>query len=290
MQAIALDKHFAMEQTVRHRADLFPKFNGSGGIWRRACLEDAGGWQSDTICEDLCLSTRAILRGWQFRFLADVVAPAELPNTMSAYKNQQARWAKGSLQCLIKYFWSILRDRNHSLVARVYAILTMLGYTTHFLVLTLLLLQLPMMLLNVELSPRLIFFSIAGLGQPVLFVLAQHVLYDDWLKRLRHFPATLIIAIGMGVSQCRAILEVVFGRIRPIKHPFVRTPKGEEGQTAYLLPFDRIIYVELLLAVYAFVGLIVAIYTGHFTSLVLLSACLLGFGYVGLQSLAERRR
>jgi cellulose synthase/poly-beta-1,6-N-acetylglucosamine synthase-like glycosyltransferase len=82
-QAIAIDKHFAMEQTVRHRANLFPKFNGSAGIWRLACLEEAGGWEADTVCEDLCLSTRAVLNGWDFRFLNDVVAPAELPASIS---------------------------------------------------------------------------------------------------------------------------------------------------------------------------------------------------------------
>ncbi|HEX6384945.1 MAG TPA: glycosyltransferase, partial [Anaerolineae bacterium] len=83
-QAIALDKHFVMEQTVRHRANLFPKFNGAAGVWRRRCLEMAGGWHDDTVCEDLCLSTRAILQGWQFLFLNDVVAPAELPDSILA--------------------------------------------------------------------------------------------------------------------------------------------------------------------------------------------------------------
>ena len=124
-QAIAIDKHFTTEQTVRHRADLFPKFNGSGGIWRRACLEDAGGWQTDTVCEDLCLSTRAMLRGWQFRYLDHVTAPAELPSTILSYKSQQARWAKGSLQCLTKFFWSILTSPHHRLTARLYAVVAM---------------------------------------------------------------------------------------------------------------------------------------------------------------------
>ena len=97
-QSIAIDKHFVVDQAVRSRANLFPKFNGSGGIFRRSCMEDAGGWHDDTVCEDLCLSTRAVLRGWRFLILPDIVAPAELPNTISAYKNQQTRWAKGSFQ------------------------------------------------------------------------------------------------------------------------------------------------------------------------------------------------
>ena len=286
-QAIALDKHFAMEQTVRHRADMFPKFNGSGGIWRRSCIEAVGGWQADTVCEDLCLSTRAILDGWQFRFLADVTAPAELPNTIAAYKNQQARWAKGSLQCLIKFFWSIVTSKQHRLVARIYAVLAMSGYFANGLLLTLLLLQVPMMLLQVQLSPLLILFSIAGIGQPVLFVLAQQVLYSDWKERLRYFPAMLVIAVGLTPSQCRAMFEVFFGRILKLDHPFIRTPKGIGQRTAYKLPFDWIIVVEFLLAIYAGYGLFLAIQRGQFTSLFLLTLCLLGFSYVGFLGLTE---
>ena len=90
-QAIAIDKHFMLDQLVRHRARLFPKFNGSGGIWRRDCLVAAGGWEADTVCEDLCLSTRAVLEGWRFKLLDDVTAAAELPNTIAAFKTQQAR-------------------------------------------------------------------------------------------------------------------------------------------------------------------------------------------------------
>ncbi|MCA9944974.1 MAG: glycosyltransferase, partial [Anaerolineales bacterium] len=138
-QAIALDKHFAMEQTVRHRANLFPKFNGAGGVWRRACLEDAGGWQSDTVCEDLCLSTRAVLRNWGCLFLDEVQSPAELPTTVTAYKSQQARWSKGSSQCLLKYGRVITTARQHSWLARFYALMSMSAYNTNLLLILLLL-------------------------------------------------------------------------------------------------------------------------------------------------------
>ena len=167
-QSIALDKHFIMEQTVRHRANLFPKFNGAGGIWRAACISDAGGWQADTVCEDLCLSTRAVLRGWHFRFLNDVVAPAELPTSIQAYKNQQARWAKGSTQCLIKYSGAIAADRGQSRLGRAYALLTMSAYATQALLLLLLLLQIPLLLFDVHLPAALVVFTIIGLGQPLL--------------------------------------------------------------------------------------------------------------------------
>ena len=164
-QALALDKHFVVEQTVRHRADLFPKFNGTAGVWRRTCLEDSGGWHDDTVCEDLCVSTRAVLSGWRFRFLPNVVAPAELPSTASAYKSQQARWAKGSMQCLLKYGRSILTSHNQSRTARLYALLTMSAYVSSCLVLLLLLLQLPLIYYGVRPSSWLAALGIAGIGQ-----------------------------------------------------------------------------------------------------------------------------
>jgi len=211
-QSIALDKHFAMEQTVRHRANMYPKFNGSGGVWRRKTVEDSGGWLSDTVCEDLCLSTRAILRGWKFRFLNDVVAPAELPTTLSAYKNQQARWAKGSTQCLVKYGPSILRDQDHSILARSYALLSMAGYTTHLLLLILLLVQVPLIFLGFRPPIYLLIFGIIGLSQPILFVLGQKETYPGWWRRLRYFPAMLIIAIGLAPANSRAIVQTFFGK------------------------------------------------------------------------------
>ena len=147
-QPIALDKHFAIEQIVRHRADYFPKFNGAAGIWRAAAICDSGGWHTDTVCEDLCLSTRAVIRNWKFHFVPHVVAPAELPTTISAYKTQQARWTMGSTQCLLKYGKSIWQAPDKSLSARMYALLSMSAYLTNVMVLLLLLAQLPIVLVD----------------------------------------------------------------------------------------------------------------------------------------------
>lgn len=286
-QAIALDKHFAMEQTVRHRAHLFPKFNGAAGIWRRSCLEDAGGWQDDTVCEDLCLSTRAILRGWEFLFLNDVVAPAELPTSIVAYKNQQARWAKGSIQCLRKFGLDILRDRRHSLSARLYALLSMSAYATQLLLIVLLLLQVPLVYLDYEFSPAMLVFTVVGLGQPLLFVVAQRVLYSDWRARLRYFPTMLFVAIGTAPSNGRAILEAFVRR----QHVFVRTPKGvgPDGrvQRDYRFAFDRLLFVELFLALYAAVGLALALQHGNVGPVFLLLSCVIGFSYVAFLTVRE---
>ena len=281
-QAMALDKHFVMEQTVRFEANLFPKFNGSGGVWRRACLEEVGGWQTDTVCEDLCLSTRAVLRGWHFAFLSQVVAPAELPATISAYKIQQGRWSKGSLQCLLKFGREILTAHEQSWLARIYAVLAMSAYLTQPLILLLLTLQVLLLALDFAFPSRLVLFSIAGIGQPVLFVLGQQLLYRDWWRRLRHFPALLFISVGIAPSNSRAMWQAIFGR----DHVFQRTPKG---QHSYHLPFDGIVLVELCWMAYAGVGLILALQKGNFGLLFFLVTCVIGFGYVAVMSLHDLR-
>jgi cellulose synthase/poly-beta-1,6-N-acetylglucosamine synthase-like glycosyltransferase len=274
-----------MEQLVRHRANLFPKFNGTGGLWRRSCLEAAGGWNDDTVCEDLCLSTRALLNGWQFRFLNDVIAPAEIPASISAYKNQQARWAKGSFQCLLKFAGPISRAKEHSFMARLYALLAMSAYLTHVLVLLILLLQIPLILLDYQVSSWIFVFTIAGLGQPLLFILGQQVLYDVWLRRLRHFPTMLLLAIGMAPTSTRAILQALYGR----SHPFIRTPKqgSHKHRPLYKLPFDSIVLVELLLAAYSLLAIVLAIHFDNHGPLFFLLTCLLGLGTMASLTIHE---
>ncbi|MFN2294604.1 MAG: glycosyltransferase [Candidatus Promineifilaceae bacterium] len=290
-QSIALDKHFVMEQNVRNRANMFPKFNGSAGIWRQTCVDDAGGWRADTVCEDLCLSTRATLKGWEFRYLGGVVAPAELPGGIRAYKNQQARWAKGSIQCLQKYGQDIMRDANHTLTGRLYALLTMSAYGTHILLLLLLILQLPMILLDVSLPPFMVLFTFVGIGQPLLFIVAQKETYPDWGKRILYFPTLLIIAIGMAPSSAKAVLEAFQGNKH---HPFKRTPKGysiqapaDHWQRFYRLPDDGSLWMELLLAAYVALSLALAAVHGQFGSVILLLTSLLGFTYVAYLEIRE---
>lgn len=287
-QALALDKHFAVEQLVRFRADLFPKFNGTAGVWRRACLEDAGGWQSDTVCEDLCLSTRAVLKGWRFHFLPDVVAPAELPASIGAYKNQQARWAKGSTQCLMKYGRAILASGRHTWTARLYALLSMSAYVTSLFLILLLLLQLPILALDVRFPAEMMVFSVAGLGQPLLFLLSQQVLYTSWWRRLPRFPALFLTAVGLSVTIARSVLQAVAGG----SNRFVRTPKGgEQGRAAgYHLPLDWTTVAEGALALYAATGLVLAVLRRNPGPAFFLSLCFLGYTYVAGLSLYENIR
>lgn len=281
-QAVALDKHFIIEQLVRFRADLFPKFNGSAGVWRRSCLVDAGGWQDDTVCEDLCLSTRAVLCGWKFYFAANVVAPAELPPTITAYKAQQARWAMGGTQCLAKYAAPICRARQ-TRFARFYALVSMSAYFSNALVLVLVLVQIPLILTGARLPAWLMPLGLVGLGQPLLFVLAQKTLYPDWASRLRRLPALLLIAFGLSPNNTWAVLRGLFSR----HFDFIRTPKG--STPSYRLSPGRMLAVELALTAYAAAALLLAIYDGNSGSTVFLLTAMLSFGYVAYQGLKESR-
>ena len=297
-QAISLDKHFAIEQLVRHRADLFPKFNGSGGIWRADCIRASGGWLADTLCEDLDLSTRAQLGGWRFLFLPDVVSPAELPPQMTAFKAQQGRWAKGSLQCVIKLGREILASRRHSRLGRLYALISMTAYLAHPLLLTLMLLLPPLLYWRYDFSPLLGFLSVAGIAQPLLFILSQRALYRRWLPHAAPgLPALALVAVGLTVSNTWSLSEIVLRR----EHPFLRTPKfdllrGGDGRWARRAPaglfrarFSLLPVAELGLALYAGLGVTVALWRGTYGAAPFLLLCAAGLGYTAYLSLRETR-
>jgi cellulose synthase/poly-beta-1,6-N-acetylglucosamine synthase-like glycosyltransferase len=277
-QAIIMDKHFMIEQTVSHRAALYPKFNGTAGIWRRQTVADAGGWQDDTVCEDLCLSTRAVLNGWDFHFLPQVVTPGELPANMAAYKSQQARWAKGSLQCLRKFGRDIWRDDQRPLFARLYALVAMSGYLAHPLILLTLLLQIPLIFLGFPDSPWLLAFTILNLSHPALFVLSQQLAYPDWPRRLRFFPAMMMVTLGVAPTVTRAIAQIFTNQ----HHPFIRTPKQGTAETSqtYRLPFDWIVLVEVGLALYTAVGAFLCLWLGQTGPLLFL--CFASFSFAAV--------
>ncbi len=281
VQAMALDKHFAIEQLIRHRANLFPKFNGSAGVWRKTAMIDAGGWQDDTVCEDLCLSTRAVLRGWQFHFADDVVAPAELPATISAYKTQQSRWTTGATQCLVKYAAAIWKTGDQTVAARLYALLSMSAYMTNALLLLLLFVQLPLLILGARPPAWLYPLSLLGLGQPILFVLAQTSLYKDWPRRLLHLPVLLLIAMGLAPSNTWAALK----GLGPHNVPFMRTPKG--AGPSYRSSLTWMLGIELGSMVYCGISLLLALSLGNSGPTLLLGSAMLAFGYVSWLSAQE---
>lgn len=261
-QAIALDGHFIIEQTARSQSGLLLNFNGSGGVWRRAAIDSAGGWQADTICEDFDLSYRAQLAGWKLSYVPDVVAPAEIPPTLTAYKRQQFRWAKGSIQCLGKLGGRLLAARL-SIWHKVQALLHMGGYLVHPLMLAMILLGLPVILTqNVGALP-LGALGVAGFAPPMLFALSQWAIYPDWKHRFAYFPFLVLLSAGVALSNSWAVFEAVTGR-HP--HTFLRTPKFRaEGHqsgliqyTGYKLPVDWTTWGELIIGLYCLVEALVS--------------------------------
>lgn len=253
-QALLLDAHFVVEQTARCRSGFFLNFNGSAGVWRRACIEDAGGWQPDTIAEDLDLSYRAQLRGWRIRYLPEVVAPAELPPHIMALKRQQFRWAKGSMQCLRKLAGPLARARVSPL-KRLEGFLHLSAYLVHPAMLLMLLASLPLVLSGQVNHLHLGIVGLAGFGAPVMFAVAQWASYPkDWGRRFSFFPYVMLIGSGLALNNTWAIFEALTGRA----NTFYRTPKFRaEGRQrvgpsdTYALPADWTTWGELALSVYA---------------------------------------
>ncbi len=291
-QGIALDGHFVIEQTARSRNHLFMNFNGTAGIWRRSCIEECGGWQGDTLSEDLDLSYRAQIRGWRFLFLPEVVSPAEIPPQIHAFKRQQFRWAKGSTQCLVKLAPTVLSEPDLSWFKRFEGVLHLSGYIVHPLMLILLLTLVPLMAWEVHFPEVLAYFSLAMFGPIAAYALSQRALYSDWSTRFRFFFFLLLIGTGIALNNTFAVLGALFHR----GNTFRRTPKfrvegSEDSWTSkrYTLPFSWEALGELALAGYALFGVVLAwqhhfLWTAPF--LVLYAA---GFGFTGILTLWHSR-
>jgi cellulose synthase/poly-beta-1,6-N-acetylglucosamine synthase-like glycosyltransferase len=291
-QAIALDGHFIVEQTARQRSGLLMNFNGTAGIWRRDCITDAGGWQSDTISEDMDLSYRAQLRGWQCLFLSDVGTPAEIPPQLAAFKRQQFRWAKGSIQCLKKLARSVVTSRL-PLVVRWQALVHLSTYLIHPLMVVLLLVSLPLMLASGRLHGSLGLLSLVSLGPPLMYAISQRTLYPrHWLRRYAFMPGLMWLGSGVALNNTRAVVEAFLG----VNNVFKRTPKFRiEARndrwlgSQYALPLDGMIIGELALALYALATVGVAVRQGNVYAVPFLLLYVSGFGYVGLRGLWDAR-
>lgn len=293
-QALVLDAHFIVEQPARNRSGLMINFNGTAGVWRRTCIESAGGWQSDTICEDFDLSYRAQLAGWRGLYLPDVAAPAEIPPQLAAFKRQQFRWAKGSVQCLKKLGWVIYRAPLPWKV-KAEALIHLSNYLVHPLMVILALITPILMLLgeNAQVHFPFIYLSVLSLGPPLMCAIAQIVLYPTrWRQHYKAMPMLILLGSGIALSNTRAVLEALLN----VGNVFRRTPKFNVTTTtdlwqnsSYRLPADRLAFGELILGLYSFMSAGIAIASGNGVAVpfILLYAC--GFSYVGLQGLREAR-
>jgi cellulose synthase/poly-beta-1,6-N-acetylglucosamine synthase-like glycosyltransferase len=287
-QAIALDGHFVVEQNARSRNGLFMNFNGAGGVWRRTTIEQVGGWQSDTLTEDLDLSYRAQIGGWKSLFLTDVVSPAEIPPQIQAFKRQQYRWAKGSTQCLMKLAPQIIRAPNASLFKRVEGLLHLSGYLMNPLMLLLLVTLVPLIALNAKFSETMTYFSFAMFGPVIVYALSQSALYPDWLARFRYFGVLLLLGTGLSLNNSLA----VFSAFARQNNTFRRTPKFRVERDTdlwngkrYTLPVGWEVVGELALAVYALGGVMMAWRHQAIWAVLFLLLYAAGFGFTSTLSL-----
>jgi cellulose synthase/poly-beta-1,6-N-acetylglucosamine synthase-like glycosyltransferase len=297
-QATLLDGHFVIEHTARHRMGRWFNFNGTAGVWRRAAIEEAGGWEHDTLTEDLDLSYRAQLAGWRFVYLDQVVTPAELPGDMRAFKGQQHRWAKGSVQTCRKLLARIWRS-DAPLPVKMEATVHLGANFTYPLVILLslllpwavaarisagpvALLELDSALFGAAILPFIVFYAVAisGSGEGGVG------------RRLRQLPMVLGLGVGMAVSQTRAVFEGVVGSTGT----FIRTPKTGEGSApsgraarvpaaGYRLGSSGIAGIELLLAAYLGAAAVYAGWNGYAASIPFLALFTFGYGAVGVGTL-----
>jgi cellulose synthase/poly-beta-1,6-N-acetylglucosamine synthase-like glycosyltransferase len=255
-QALALDGHFAVEQAGRQAAEYFFGFNGSAGVWRRTCIEDAqtGGWQDDTLCEDLDLSYRAQLAGWRPCYINDIVAPAEIPPQLNAYKRQQFRWAKGSIQTLRKLGGRVWRSER-PLAARLAAMIHLGSYLLHPMLLLLLITIPPLLLLGGATPAPLALLGLTSVGPPLLYAVGQWRLYGaGWWRRWAYLPLLTLLGMGVCLNNSLAVWQGLHMR----GGDFHRTPKFRVEQandrwwsSAYALPLDRTMVGEIGLTLYA---------------------------------------
>jgi cellulose synthase/poly-beta-1,6-N-acetylglucosamine synthase-like glycosyltransferase len=287
VEGILLDGHFVLEHGGRSRAGVFFNFNGTAGMWRRIAIAEAGGWQHDTLTEDTDLSYRAQLKGWEFKYLQHVECPAELPIEMTAFKTQQARWAKGLIQkaplhTKIESVYHLTANLSYPLMV-VLSVLLMPAMIIRFYQgwIQMLMIDFPLMMMST--------FSISS-----FYLVSQKELYPkSWWKTIIYLPFLMALGIGLTITNTRAVMEALFG----IKSAFKRTPKyrvekrGETSKAAikYRKRLGIVPWLELLIGCYFALTIWYAISNENYFTIPFLLLFVLGYWYTGLLSLLQGR-
>jgi cellulose synthase/poly-beta-1,6-N-acetylglucosamine synthase-like glycosyltransferase len=287
-QEIGLNCHFIIDQGGRAKGGFFISFNGTAGIWRKACIEDAGGWEADTLTEDLDLSYRAQMKGWQFKYCPEIISPAELPNVLSAVRSQQFRWIKGGVETskkLIARLWNC----NLPISVKLFGSLQLLNNYIYAFILLTGLLSVPLMLLKNKSMEFDLFFNWSGMLISVLiinfFYCFTAILIDkkniivSIKEILSAFPIAIIVSMGMSYHNSIAVLKGIQGQ----KTAFIRTPKFSEAQreNSYLKSQKNRQYLpEFLLFIYFLLAVIAELYFKDFGFLIYHLLMLSGFGFI----------
>jgi cellulose synthase/poly-beta-1,6-N-acetylglucosamine synthase-like glycosyltransferase len=296
VQAILLDGHFVLEHGGRNRAGRFFNFNGTAGVWRRSTIGDAGGWQHDTLTEDLDLSYRAQLRGWRFVYLQDVVSEAEIPVEMNGFKSQQFRWAKGQVQTAKKLLPTIFAS-DQPLAVKVESFFHLGANFGYPLMILLALLMFPAMVIRYNMGwyEMLVvdvpLFMGATMSVCSFYMASQKEIFgDSWRSRLKYLPAVLSVGIGLSVSNAKGVLEALLG----LDSEFTRTPKygvqtGSDDWRAkrYRGNVTLVPYIELLLGIYFTLMAYYAASNEIFGTLPFIVLFQVGFLYASFLSLVQ---
>ena len=297
VQALSIDFHFLVEQKAKSNSHLFMNFNGTAGIWRRDCIEDAGGWHTATLVEDLDLSYRAQMKGWKCLFLPDIVVDAELPAQMNGAKRQQFRWAKGSIQCAIKLLSDVALKRNVAIEAKIQAFIQLTRHIVYPLVL-IQFLSLPVLLAAqvnlyvVSVLPALTIATYLAMG-PGAYVLVIRGMYNkSWKSKAKLLPALLIYNAGMSVNNTVAVFDAILGK----KNEFHRTPKygivtkkDDWKGKAYNLPFTQTTLLEIFFGVYGMMGIFIAIFSNNPMFVPIIALQTIGFFFIAYLSVSHTR-
>jgi len=297
VQALSIDFHFLIEQKAKSNSHLFMNFNGTAGIWKRKCIEDAGGWHTATLVEDLDLSYRAQMKGWKCVFLPDIVVDAELPAQMNGAKRQQFRWAKGSIQCAIKLLSDIGLKRNVAIEAKIQAFIQLTRHIVYPLVL-IQFLTLPILLAAqvnlyvVSVLPAITIATYLAMGPGAYLIVIRGMYHKSWKSKAKLLPALLVYNAGLSVNNTVAVFDAVLGK----KNEFHRTPKyglvtkkDDWRDKAYNLPFTQTTLLEIFFGVYGIMGIFISIFSNNPVFIPIIAIQTLGFFYISYMSISHTR-
>ncbi|HEY4842556.1 MAG TPA: cellulose synthase family protein [Terriglobales bacterium] len=298
VEAILLDGHFVLEHSGRSRSGVFFNFNGTAGMWRRSAIDEAGGWEHDTLTEDTDLSYRAQLKGWKFVYLQDVECPAELPVEMTAFKTQQARWAKGLIQVSKKILPQVLKSdvSRHQKIEAWYHLTANFSYP---LMIVLSVLLMPAMIIRFYqgwfqmLYIDLPLFMASTFSISSFYLVSQKELFPkSWPRALLYLPLLMALGIGLTVTNTIAVLEAVIGK----QTAFARTPKYRVESkkdkvlgAKYRKRLGWVPWIELLIGTYFALAIYYAISNENYFTVPFLLLFVLGYWVTGLMSLLQGR-
>ncbi len=295
IQAIMLDGHFVIEHTARNWSGRFFNFNGTAGIWRKVAIQTAGGWQHDTLTEDLDLSYRAQIKGWKFIFLKDELSPSEIPVEINGFKSQQHRWAKGSIQTAKKLLFKIMRS-DLPLKVKIEAFFHLTNNTAYFLMLLLSILIYPSMVarINIGWFQMLVtdvpFLLVATVGISFFYICSQKEAYKGWKSRIFYLPMLMSLGIGLSVNNSKAVLGAIFNR----QTEFKRTPKYKIEKKKdrwlgkkYRGEINFMVIIELLLGIYFTFNIYFAYINKIYVSIPFLMLFQVGYFYIAFLSIFQ---